>query len=352
MVKNPINPQSAFGRFLEENRAELNQKFLNSKLYYPKLDAENFKRIICDVMAPALEACSDLPQDKFNLFAKALYNTSLELYGKEYIGESTKFVDYYLYWQELVVQLSKIISQSPAQMIAALSNALYSLSIVYEGRLEEWVKILIRVSQTSSNYKVLLDAGKLASWRCGLAHFRISALELAKTMDKEIVSIIFDIPKDTDYNLEGVISKMLANPWLAMGDAILPTNKKLDLVCQKVGGFTGLGSKFKYIPVVTQCNENEFTIEVNYSTKGDGNSKLSKQTEFFRLFADAYGTSIIPCKEKPNYQTIIANPLKIDAIKNSAKKEIKELSKPASYSSNSTTLLLTLPYSYHLYIVR
>src|SRR5439155_4000009 len=97
----------------------------------------------------------------------------------------------------------------------------------------------------------LLKLGQVAAWRCGMAHFRTAALELARELPPAAVARILLPPKSVTADLPGVVERLAADPWFDPANPNPPPGPRL---VSEVGGFRGFGGEFKQPPKVTAAD--------------------------------------------------------------------------------------------------
>jgi hypothetical protein len=244
-----------FDRILRSDRSRFNAKFAEARWHRPRLEPEAWAALLRTTVAPIVEAVDRVQPEQTTEAVEALYDLALELLGQELLGPRSPHPAVVAGWERLLPTLGRFVAAAPRQVAGSVTNALYNLSTTSGARPLEWIDLLIGLAETCPDAVTLLRAGQAAAWRAGLAHYRLDALEIITqlaTVGLPLASAALGLPADFSANLEGVIDRLLANPWLSPAAATRPGTgpaAPLRLVA-RVGDFRGLGGEFLTPPLV------------------------------------------------------------------------------------------------------
>lgn len=162
----------------------------------------------------------------------------------------------------LLLQLNPaLFALNPGRMLNAIHAALLRISRHSPEAAEKWLEIMEQIVPLLQHEKELLESGRIAAWRCGLAHLRSLITDL-NAIDTKIATIIFADEKEP--------TQILSRRW--------PENAGVKALA--AGGFAGFGGPFAWPPLVSLKGETVFAF--------DG-QKIAA------LFADRYGFSFQDC---------------------------------------------------------
>ena len=215
-----------------------------------------------------------------------------------------------------------LLKENP-RLAAAHSSKLLSQLFLAQSRIEkhsqsaanEWLSVMGQIMPLTDDMNELLAAGRVAAWRCGMAHLRGLICDTEKVC-KQIQKIIFsDQNIDLKENFKRWSSKDETEP-LA------------------VGGFTGLDGQFCYPPMVALDGEKLFAF--------DGQ-------KFAVLFVDRFGAVFHDCPPhlKENLRFNKKRPANIPA---KAREIIKSYNDLTSWVYHDSTLYLTLASSHSIFV--
>jgi hypothetical protein len=84
----------------------------------------------------------------------------------------------------------------------------------------------------------------VAAWRHGLAHYRDSALERVRTLDRELLALAFGVPLERWD--DAMLTRLLKDRWYRPDQEAAPTKAR---VVGRVGAFVGFGGRFAEPPL-------------------------------------------------------------------------------------------------------
>jgi hypothetical protein len=333
-----------FAELLAARRGRFNALFAEAHRYRPALDAADFSTHLTEVLGPIVERVAEREPGEAAAVAETLYVLSLDLVGREFLGPRSRYPAVVQGWTQLLPQLPERVAAAPRRFAAAVTNALYQLGAAPDARPGEWLQSVAALSAVAGNTESLLTAAQVAAWRAGLAHYRLSALELCRALPPALAMAALGLPAETALPsgapLTTIIDALLADPWLEPRAALgAQPSRRLQLV-RRAGAFRGFGGLFIAPPMVS-CPDGQFVVS-------DGDSH-------WLLFADRFGTSFQRTEAMPRGRS-----------KQSKSKFKVELDGRVSYdhdqasfpivarsqssAANANTLAVTTPLSHAVYL--
>jgi hypothetical protein len=341
----PNNSGGKFAEILAAKRGRFNSQFAEAKTYRPALDAAAFARHLRQVVGPVVERVAGVRPEQAEAVAEALYELSLDLFGREFFGPHSRYPALAEGWTALLTQLPERLAESPWLFPGAITNALYNLSATPGARPNDWIQSVVSLAAACDDVPELLAAAQVAAWRAGLAHYRLSALERCRSLKPNIAGLALGLPgfKASFLSLEGrdkLIAALVADPWLDPAAGTPQSKPSLQIVA-RVGAFRGFGGLFMAPPIVTGPG---------------GQFIVSDGDDHWLLFADRYGASFQRVASPPSGKPNMSKPyfqlsLQGQLTKGDLRASFPELERSQSSAANTTTLAVTTPLSHAVYLV-
>ena len=229
----PSTPGSAFAKILADKRSRFNSQFAEAKTYRPSLDGDAFASHLTQVVGPIVERVAAARPEQAGAVAEALYELSLDLVGREFLGPKSRYPALAEGWRAVFGQLPERLAASPWLFPGAITNALYNLSTTLGARPEEWMQAVVALSAACDDVPELLAAAQVAAWRAGLAQYRLSALARCRSLKPNVAGLALGLPGFKASFLsakarDALVDALLADPWLdpAAGAPPLKTDRK------------------------------------------------------------------------------------------------------------------------------
>ncbi len=328
-----------FAQILEANRARFNARFAEARRFQPRLDPAAFSDHVRSVVAPLVEAVARERADKAAEVADVLYDLSLDLLGHEFIGPNSRYPVIVEGWRFLLPRLSRFIAESPRESVGSTTNALYNLSTTPGARPGEWAASLLKLVEVCPDAPTLLKAGQVAAWRAGMAHYRLSALDLCRDLPPPVALTALGLSPQAEHPpLDPLIESLKSNPWLRPTSDLRPLTSDLQIVA-RVGAFRGFGGLFLEPPLVWPA-EDDFVV-----SDGEGT---------WLLMADVFGATFHRADIKaPSLKTSSLFTINKAGSVSFGKTShaFPELANANSSAGNSTTLAVTTPLSHAVYLI-
>lgn len=299
----------------------------------PDLDGDAFLNVLREYVAPVVEAVAQTKEDAALVVGQHLYDTALDLFAdglfvKDSIVAHT--------WRELLPHTARFLVQQPQRVVAAVINAAYNLSQTLGARPNEWMEKMRALAPLCADAENFLQAGQVAAWRAGMAHYRSGALQILKTLDEKIAGAIFGLDA---VDVNALHYALMANPWYepTTDNRRQNTEKQLKMV-KRVGSFRGFGGTFLQPPRVMWTKEGFVARDEN---------------ESYLVFADAFGATLHRVEKTREDKISLPFQLNRDGkvILEKTFVVIPELANSTSYAANQNTLAVTTELTHAIYFV-
>ena len=340
-----------FAQILEANRSRFNARFAEARRIQPRLDPLIFAECLRSTVAQVVEAVHHVRPEKAAEAAEVLYDLSLDLLGQEFLGPNSRYPFIVEGWRFLLPRLSRFIAGSPREFVGSTTNALYNLSTTPGARPGEWAASLLKLVEVCPDAPTLLRAGQVAAWRAGMAHYRLSALDLCRDLPPPVALTALGLSPQAEHPpLDTLIDSLKANPWLSpasnlqsptplrLAPGAIVSNYQLQIV-SRVGAFRGFGGLFLEPPLVWPADD-DFVV-----SDGEGT---------WLLMADMFGATFHRADIKaPSLKT--SSPFTINKAGSvsfgKTSRAFPELANANSSAGNNTTLAVTTPFSHAVYLI-
>ncbi|PWT90742.1 MAG: hypothetical protein C5B54_06580 [Acidobacteria bacterium] len=309
---------------LRSGREDFNNRFAIAKRTYQELDAQIFSNLLAECVDPFLQAIAEIRPDQVNVAANAAFDASLILIGQRLIGFHANCDSFGRnVWKQILIPGARIFADRPDRAIASIFNALCNLSGTPGARAEQWTSEVASFLPQCNHDDMFFAIALIAAWRCGLAHFRKTAIDVADRLPEKIVLQLFHA-NDSD-GWQSVKKKLMENPWFDPAHPNqIPDHVR---VVAEIGAFRGFGGPFAEPPLV-KSNDEDILIR--------------SADESWLLTADSFGSTLhkIPLAEFESGKNGEVLPKGLPDF--SAK------GKMTSFASSPTTLALTFEYSHRI----
>jgi hypothetical protein len=339
-----LSPGSALAAALVARRGRYNALFADARRAWPALDPDHFAAHLRGTVAPIVDAVAAHAPAQAEATADALYRLSLPLVAQAFLGPQSRYPALTAGWHDLLVRLAPRVAEAPRRFAGAVTNALHQLALTPGARPADWTEAVAALSPRADGVDELLRAAQVAAWRAGLAHYRLSALEVCRTLPPRLAAHALGAPDRgrTPAELEATLARLRDDPWLDPAEA--PTRRRepprrLQLV-RRVGAFRGFGGSFIAPPTVTAPSE-QFVV-----TDGEGH---------WRLAADRFGATLHRTAAPPIGPGVADPPLRLDrhgrVTHGQQSATFPDLAGSHSSAADRTTLAATTPLSHAVFLV-
>ncbi len=247
-----------FTQALKRGREGLNARFAYARRMNRNLDPSAFMDVLKDFVAPVLEAAGkqlDGDAQKIDPLMQALYDLALELSSQGYLGEESRSSLVNDVWQRLLLAILPFLTHAPVKVVSSFSNAAANLDQNKNVDGGKWIDLVADLSTRCKDVEELLNLGMVLSWRCGMAHYRKTALTVWHRLPTDLMAASLGFVDDGNkVPEEEVMVQALADPWFKpKADFDLAKKKKLAVVGE-VGSFRGFEGFFQNPPKVGIAN--------------------------------------------------------------------------------------------------
>lgn len=320
---------ASFGKILAAGRAQFNASAAEARRTLPGFDGEAFAAFLQTGVDAVVAAVARVVPDRAAIVAVAAYEIALVLVAKGVVGANKRESLVSRVWTELAPQLSKPISESPTEVLGALSNA--ALYLEKSGlRGHEWLGNMLALAGKAVVVSDLLRLGQVLAWRAGAAHLRQSAFKAADELPPALA--LAAVGADGDASWPEVRGRLLADPWWA------PKQEEGHLPGQgrEIGAFSGLGGTFPQPPVVRTC-------EAGFQVKSGNRYSL--------LVADVWGAILCPATEEEFERASAYAGVTLTArFSDELKRKLDLPTEGLTIACNQNTAAVTSPYTFGIRI--
>src|SRR5712692_7153286 len=109
----PNNSGGKFAEILAAKRGRFNSQFAEAKIHRPALDGAAFAAYLKQVVGPMVERVAGVRPEQAEAVAEALYELSLDLFGREFFGPHSRYPALAEGWTALLTQLPACLAESP-----------------------------------------------------------------------------------------------------------------------------------------------------------------------------------------------------------------------------------------------
>lgn len=240
----------AFTQVLKSGRTDFNQQVAQARRENPTFDDAAFSEFVQTCMDPLVAAVHAASPESVADVVQAMWETGLQLVAQRLAGPQAREPWINQVWQEVLVAAAAHVARAPGQMLGSFSNAAHHLSATPGARPEQWIEVMTKAAGMAADAGILLKAGQVAAWRCGLAHYRESALRLAHDLPAALALTVLEAP---DAAWPDLLAQLRADPWHIPGEATHAGREVL-----RAGAFSGFGGLFATPPQVIAANDQIF----------------------------------------------------------------------------------------------
>lgn len=236
-----------FANILRAERERCNARFAEARHRHADLDAQAFLAWLATAVDPLVTLVAQQAPQAAGRVAAALYDASLELVGAKLAGPAARQRHLERAWQTVLPAALPWLAVDPVRVVHGISNAVHHLSVTPGAGVTDWIEGMARVRPHCGDLDTWLRFGQFLAWRCGLAHFRDSALALADALPERLVLGTLSVHDGRTW--DHVRDELRGRRWW------LPEAQPAMRLVRRVGGFSGFGEPFRQLPVVFATGE-------------------------------------------------------------------------------------------------
>lgn len=333
-VKTPLAP--VVKQLLTEMREQLNSQYRQRVALGARIDAAGWLEYVGSCIAPTVERVHALSPDRSKETLHALYDIGLDLFVLGHFSDTGKSIRLLELWQDTFPKLATVLGQSPRTIIGSLSNAVLYLNQWSDAKTARWITMIGTHGPSCENSTQLLSCGKFLAWIAGLAHLRSAAVDIASQLPLSVLRSTLGLSASvSEPETLAYLANLATNPWA------LPTSERGIQEVARCGNFRGLGGTFIHPP----------RLFLN-----DGVTHLTDGTRQWRLHADRFGYTFFS-SESAATTHLASKKQRVPKIASNGTIHwgTEQLHRPdlnglSSQSFDGTTLSVTIPNSYHVYL--
>jgi len=266
---------TALANVLSAGRSHFNKRVAETRHQFATFDPAAFATFLRDGVDSIAKSVAAVAPERTAQVILAAYDMALALVAQGLAGPNARSSAVESVWVLLAPHYARLISDSPVEVLGALTNAAINLAKVPGARVEEWLKEMQRLAAHIDSVQRLHAVGQIVAWRSGLAHFREGALQAADNLPEPLALLALHADVGT---WQEVREAYRATPWWS------PDAKRREAARHgvDVGAFAGFGGTFAQPP------------EVRATAQGF----VTRSTDRFQfLIADVFGAVLLPANE-------------------------------------------------------
>lgn len=330
-------------KLLEESRDSLNERFLKSRAPGSKLESAAWLAHVGNRILPLVDRVHGQLPERAKQTLHELYDVSLDLFSAGCFAENTGLLPASLVqlWEVTLPSITAILARDSRRVAGSLSNAVVTLALAPESTLPRWLQCMNQAGPQTETVEQLLSLGSVAAWLAGLPEYRTGALRHCRRLPTKLVRELLHLPADGPDSQVGAALDALENdPW-ASPRLSGPANLTIRLMAT-CGAFRGFSGLFLYPPRVSCENQSLF---------------VSDSLNTWQITADAFGQSFHRSDVVPQGRRVrvATRSVQIDGqglvTWGRTQQSFPELANCSSQAFDGRTLAVTLPDSFHVYLL-
>ncbi len=327
---------------LEADRAELNQRFKVISHQGSPLDGQAFNEHLIKRVEPIVSAVASVYPERVRPTTRELFEVSLQLFRAGYWAGQSRLPELSRLWEVVLPKLGKLVAREPERVSGSLSNALINLAI-YPVRLQEWLDELASRAQECDSVSQLLEVASVLAWRTGLVLLRKRSLELLAQLPRGLAARTLGLPNSLDEaQWQDLLTRMEHDRWFNPAQQ-READRPAIVEQRRVANYRGLGGSLLDLPQVFRHESGLYVTD---------------QTSSWRIQADCFGC-ILQSAELPSPSaTSGASPSPTASIQpdgnvswHGHQQTFDYLARSTSQACDGQTLAVTLPDSFHVYLL-
>ncbi len=329
---------------LEEQRDACNEKFRSRLTQGVRIDVAIWLRHVQERIAKIVDLIDEQLPERSRIALTELYDISLDLFAVGHLSDEGSSIPLLRMWDELLPALGKWIARDPRRVVGCMCNATLKISQSDLQTAHRWIECMKSVGPMADSVEQLLGIGKMAAWRSGLAEYRLAALRIAASLPAAVVVKILDpVVLVSESDVRTLICRMEKDPW-----CLPPEGNSYGIQLKNVSGqflfgqFAGYGGYFFHPPVVYEI---------------EGHLCVTDRKQVWRMDADIFGFRLHKIEMAPEE---LRDRSKNPTVEVDSRGRVSwdgfvsnhpELANASSYACDGTTLAVTIPTSFHVFLL-
>ena len=255
---------------LQLRRSDFNSRFKLTAQRYPQLDGGELLRFIAESVDPLICAVHRHDSQAVADVVNVAYDCALQLVGQRLTLDVGRYRVIPETWREVLTAAAAVLSDRPARLIPAFTNAVHQLASSESADAVTWKQRMRRLAAQATSEEELLRAGEVVAWQCGLAHYREAALAALNVLPEPLACLALELEAQ---QWEPTRRRLQSDRWF---DHAQPHSTAMRIV-RHAGGFRGLGGSFLQPPLVKSVS---------------GGWLVQSAADRWLLIADAFGATL------------------------------------------------------------
>lgn len=275
---------------LAAHRDRCNALVAAARRGHADFDTSSLERQLRGPVATLVEACDRVLPGSGQRVLAAVIGPVVELVAQHRLGGGTH--DALL---ATLPRLARAVAGEPRLVVGSLANAVVHLERTGVP-VDEWLARL-----PPSDPSTVLRAGQVAAWSLGLSQSRRGALDVAATLDAEVLGQA--LGAGGPLPVADTVDRLRADRWWRPGGAAAGgrSEERAPRIAHRVGGFRGFGGPFLALPVVGR-RDDELVVRSGteaWTLHADVFGATLTRTEADRVLVTPHPDAVVPAGIRP-----------------------------------------------------
>ncbi len=338
----------AFQQALDADREVLNQRFRAAAIRNRVLDGHAFNHHLAVRVNPIIAAIAQTYPERVRIAVQELFEVSLDLCQSGYwisnnTGPESKLSELDRLWIDVLPRLATLVAREPRRTVGSLSNAVIQIAQHSSQAAQRWLTRIGIVASEASSVQELQDVGCTLAWQAGLINWRPAALLCLRRLPSKLLASTLQLaPQHASASAETLIDLISKDRWFNPQVPHRDQSQNAYLAF-RVGAFIGFGGPFGQPPKVL-LHEGDLIVS-------DGDASWT-------IHCDVFGAGLLSRHDPiPTQSRRSASP-GTAALASSGKLTwgsqavvFPELRSCSSQACDGETLAVTLPTSFHIFLI-
>ncbi|MBI2215340.1 MAG: hypothetical protein HYU52_16945 [Acidobacteria bacterium] len=233
---------------LERDRERFNALVAERIASGQRFDAAALAAHMRNAVSPVIDAVDRVDPGSVAPVTDVLFRMTLDLIARDLAGDGTRYPGITEGWRRIFPAVVPLLVRAPQELAGSLTNALYNVSVSTGVVPERWIDDMTALARHCVEVSELLDVGKIAAWRAGLAHYRRGALDACRSLSPDLVALALGV-SGAVASYHSMIERLERDPWLDPAVAATERIPEPSLrVVAVTGAFRGFGGPFRVPP--------------------------------------------------------------------------------------------------------
>lgn len=269
---------SALSTYFQAERENCNQMVASIRHQYPHLKLDDFNWFLSHCLDPVMSNLDGQSNAVTFPVAHAAFQFGLELTCLNGCKSADKKDRSQSIWRQFFPAFETLLLTHPSEVFAVTYNALNNIASFGEEKPQAWLALMTTIADDLTTIEHFKSMGIVAAWLVGLAHFRTVALIKLTEATESLIKTLFNLSGHQD--VAGFLKQLKEQRWFGDQRLSAETNSQPIAEQYRLGACRLVGGEFPLPPTVF-VEDNQVYVESG--------------SLFWRLYADRFGSTLIPC---------------------------------------------------------